>query len=240
MAKRKAKRGQPSGQASHSDDEAHAGREAQRTKGGSHKAHVVRRRPLPNWPVLVLALLGMALTAYLSATSWLSTAPAYCGPGGGCHLVQSSRWGKLLGLPTAFWGFLAYATLAHIAYRVRNAERHWKFSWVIAAVGLAVSLYLTAVAELVIQATCFYCITSLALMAALFVVITVQWPRGMERFSWPVWTAEVGALAIVVVVALFMNYSGVFNPAMGPEDPYLKGLAQHLSEQGDVFYGAFW
>jgi len=37
-----------------------------------------------------------------------------------------------------------------------------------------------------------------------------------------------------------MHYSGVFDPAAGPEDPYLRGLAEHLSKEKAVIYGAFW
>jgi len=33
---------------------------------------------------------------------------------------------------------------------------------------------------------------------------------------------------------------GVFDPAAGAEDPYLRGLAEHLSQEKAVFYGAFW
>jgi uncharacterized membrane protein len=213
--------------------------EAKRGKGRGRPA-VLKKRSLPNWPVLLLALLGMALTAYLSATSWLKTAPAYCTEGSGCDLVQNSRWGTFLGLPTATWGFLAYAALGHIAFRVRDAERHWKFGWTISLAGLAISLYLTAVSLFVLHATCFYCLTSLGLMGALFVVVALQHPQVLPRFSWPAWAGQTALLAVALVVGLHLHYGGVFNATAGPEDPYLKGLAEHLSSTGAVFYGAFW
>jgi len=201
---------------------------------------VLRKRHVPNWPVLLLALAGMALTAYLSATSWLKAAPAFCADGSSCDLVQSSRWGSLLGLPMAFWGFLGYAALGHIAYRVRNAAWHWKAAWTLSLVGLAVSIYLTAVSIYVIEATCFYCLTSLGLMAALFVVISLQRPEGLPSFSWPSWAGQTGLLAVAIVVGLQLHYSGVFNSAAGPENPYLRGLAEHLTQSGAIFYGAYW
>jgi uncharacterized membrane protein len=245
MAKRKAKRAkhsQPADPAAAASGAAaaHAAGEGRRGKGGSGRTPVLRKRHVPNWPVLALALLGMALTGYLSATSWLKTPLAYCAEGSSCDLVQTSRWGNFLGLPTAFWGFLGYAALGHIAFRVRNAELHWKGSWMIALTGLAVSVYLTGISLYVIHATCFYCLTSLGLMAALFVVITLQRPQGLPSFSWPLWAGQTALLAVVVVVALHLHYSGVFNAAAGPEDPYLQGLAEHLKESGATFYGAYW
>ena len=78
----------------------------------AQRASVTRRRQLPNWPLLALALAGMALTGYLTASTWLGEELAYCAEGSGCEIVQSSRWATLLGLPTAFWGLLAYAALA--------------------------------------------------------------------------------------------------------------------------------
>jgi uncharacterized membrane protein len=78
---------------------------------------VLKKRENPNWPLTALAVAGMMLTAYLVITSWLDQAPLYCDEGSSCDIVQQSRWGTFLSLPTAFWGFLTYATLGHIGYR---------------------------------------------------------------------------------------------------------------------------
>ena len=206
----------------------------------SAKAPVLKRRTLPNWPLLALALAGMVLAGYLSYTSWSKATPLYCTEGSGCDLVQSSRWGTFLGLPTAFWGFLAYATLGYIALRVRDGAWHWKLSWIVTLIGLAVSIYLTAISLLVVRATCYYCLTSLGLMGAGFVVAALQKPAGLPVFSWPAWAGQTALLAVALVAGLHLYYSGTFDAAMGPEDPYLQGLAQHLTRSGAVFYGAYW
>jgi uncharacterized membrane protein len=198
-----------------------------------------RRRSLPNWPLLGLAGAGMLLTAYLALSSWLGTAPAFCTEGSACDVVQRSRWGTFLFLPTAAWGFLAYATLGHIAWRVRDAGRHWRFSSAIALVGVAISAYLTFISVRVIGATCLYCLASLGLMAAILAVTLLQRPE-LGAFSWPSWAGQTGLLAAAVVLALHLHYSGVFDSSMGPEDPYLRGLAEHLASSGAVFYGAYW
>ena len=204
------------------------------------KAGADRRRALPNWPLLVPALAGMALTAYLTATTLADSAPAFCAEGSSCDVVQNSRWGSLLGIPTAGWGFLAYLTLAYIAMRVRDAGWHWQLSWLVAAVGLAVSVYLTVVSVVLIEAACFYCLISLGLMALITGIVTFQRPAGIEGFSWPSWGGQTAVIALVLIGAMHLHFSGVFDPAMGPEDPYLRGLAEHLKTRGDQFYGAFW
>lgn len=211
-----------------------------KAKGGHKTPDRQRRRHLPNWPVLALALAGMALTGYLSVTDWLGGQPLACGAGSSCEVVQDSRWGTLLGLPIAFWGFLTYAAIGHVAFRVKRAVLHWHLVWLLSLVGLGISVYLTAIALVVIDATCGYCLASLALMAAIFAVALAQSPRGEPGFSLPTWVLESGTIALVAVVVLHLHYSGVFSPAAGPEDPYLKALAEHLSRTDAAFYGAQW
>src|SRR6266850_7210428 len=66
----------------------------------------------PNWLLFGLALLGMALSGYLTVSAWQDKAVAFCTQGAGCDVVLNSRWSTLFGMPTSFWGFLTYALLA--------------------------------------------------------------------------------------------------------------------------------
>lgn len=199
-----------------------------------------RNRPLPNRPLLVLALFGMTLSAYLSANSWFGSHAAYCGAGSDCDLVQTSHWSMLLGLPIAFFGFLNYALLGFIALRVKKTVLHFAYAWVVALVGLGVSLYLTAISLFVIEAVCVYCLASLALMAASFFVVAGQKPEGVAGFAGPAWLVQTSAIAALVVGTLYLHQSGFFVPSAGPESPYLKALAIHLETAGAKFYGASW
>lgn len=205
------------------------------------------RRRHPNWPLLALALLGMALAGYLSYTAWAGEKLPYCGAGSGCETVQSSRWATLFGVPVAFWGFLAYAALAWLSLagvfptglRIKDAGLRWQAAWFVALPALGVSLYLTAVSLWVLQASCAYCLGSLGLIAAVVAVLAVQ-GRAVPGISWPAWLSVSGGLAAALVLLLHLHYSGVFSPAAGPEDPYLRGLAERLKESGAAFYGASW
>jgi uncharacterized membrane protein len=201
---------------------------------------VLKKRDRPNWPLTALAGAGMVLTAYLVLTSWLDQPPLYCDEGSSCDIVQQSRWGTFLGLPTAFWGFLTYAALAYIGFRVRHPVWHWKSAWTASLVGLGYSVYLIAISLLVIDATCAYCLASFSIMAVIFGVIIFQRPAGLPDFKYVTWAGQTIAMALVIVGGMHLHYSGVFDPAAGPEDPYLRGLAEHLSRENAVFYGAFW
>lgn len=201
---------------------------------------VLKKRKHPNWPVTALAGVGMALTLYLAFTVLLGDTPLYCAEGSSCDIVQQSRWGTFLGMPTAFWGFLTYAALAYIGFKVRSPEWHWKSAWIIALVGVGYSVYLTSVSLFVIDALCAYCLVSLSLMTAIFGVIIAQRPEGMKDFKFTAWAGQTAVVALLIIGGMHLHYSGVFDPAAGPEDPYLKGLAIHLSQKNVILYGAFW
>lgn len=182
----------------------------------------------------------MVLTLYLTLNVWLGGTPLYCTEGSSCDIVQQSRWGTFLGMPTAFWGFWTYATLAYIGFKVRNPEKHWKSSWVVALVGLGYSVYLTSISLFVIDALCAYCLVSLSIMIVTFGVIVAQRPEGMQKFKLTNWVGKTAVVTLIIIGGMHMHYSGVFDPAAGPEDPFLKGLATHLNEKNAVLYGAFW
>jgi uncharacterized membrane protein len=204
------------------------------------KRPVLQKREHPNLLVTGLAGAGMLLTAYLVITSWIGQPPLYCDQGSTCDIVQQSRWGTFLGMPVSLFGFLTYASLAYIGFRVRDPGQHWKSSWTVSLVGLSYSIYLNAISLLVIEAACAYCLASLSIMTVIFGVIIFQRPAGLADFKFTPWAGQTIVVAMVIVGGMHLHYSGVFNPSSGPEDPYLQGLAEHLSKENAVIYGAFW
>ena len=137
----------------------------------------------PNWPLLAVSSLGIALTGYLSWTAFSGGAVQGCSAGGGCDIVLTSRWATLLGLPTALWGLLAYTGLAAIAF-VRRADRHWSYAWTAALFGVCYSVYLTVVSLTILESACPYCLTSLGLMTATLALVMLQRPPEMAHRSW--------------------------------------------------------
>lgn len=215
-------------------------RERSVKQGKKKRPPVLKKRKHPNWPVTALAGVGMALTLYLAFTVLLGETPMYCAEGSSCDIVQQSRWGTFLGMPTAFWGFLTYAVLAYIGFKVRSPELHWKSAWIVSLVGLGYSVYLASVSLFVIDAFCAYCLVSLSIMTTTFGVIIAQRPEGMKDFKFTPWAGQTAVVALIIIGGMHLHYSGVFDPAAGPEDPYLKGLAIHLTQENAVLYGAFW
>jgi uncharacterized membrane protein/glutaredoxin len=205
-----------------------------RTRPESHAL-----RPGPNWPLLALSSLGIALTAYLSWTSLTGGAVQGCSAGGGCNTVLTSRWATLLGLPTALWGLFAYIGLAAIAF-IRRVDTQWSYAWTAAFFGVCYSVYLTAVSLTVLKSACPYCLTSLGLMSATLALVAWQRPAEVAHRSWARLVAGRGAIAAVVILLLHANYVAPQPEPTGPEDPATRALAEHLADQGALFYGASW
>jgi uncharacterized membrane protein len=182
---------------------------------------------------------GILLTAYLSWTALSGGAVQGCTVGGGCDTVLTSRWATLLGLPTSLWGLLGYAALAGIAF-VRRADTHWSSAWTVAFWGVCYSVYLTVVSLTILQSACPYCLTSLALMSAILALVVRQRPPEMAQRSWTGLIAGRGALAAVVILLLHANYVAPQAEPAGPEDPMTRALAEHLADEGVLFYGASW
>lgn len=214
---------------------------ASRNKKSVRKAHdqQIPERAVPNWPLLGLALIGMALTAYLTAAAWREQAVAGCTAGSGCDVVLNSRWSKLFGLPTSFWGLLAYTSLAGIAL-IKRSDTHWKLAWMVSLFGVLYSLYLTTVSLTELKAACPYCLSSLALMLAILGTVAYQWPRNLPGFSWGSWLLSTGGGALVVVIALHLHYAGIWGESPGAEDPKVRALAEHLVKKDVKFFGASW
>ena len=207
------------------------------SRAGTTRQH--NSHPLDNW-LLALVLAGIALTSYLTFVAWFGDHPAFCGADSECDLVQQSRWSVLLGLPIAFWGFLTYALLARLVWRLRTRPGSWQLAVTVASIGAAVSWYLTAVSIVVIEATCIYCLTSFGIINALLVLLLMRRPAHMPAHAWSKSLPAPVCSAAVIVLVLWMHFSGFFDPAAGPEKPYLKALAIHLRDSGARFYGAYW
>ncbi len=109
-----------------------------------------------------------------------------------------------------------------------------------ACIGAGVSWFLTLVSVFEIEATCGYCLASFALINLLLALVVLRRPSQTPGREWrKTLPFPVGA-AIALALGLHLHFSGVFDPAAGPEDPYLKALATHLQESGARFYGAYW
>jgi uncharacterized membrane protein len=202
-------------------------------------ASAPRERLLDNL-LLGLCGFGILLTAYLSYGALFGAQPLYCGAGSTCDVVQSSRWSTLLGLPMATWGLATYALLARLVWRRRTRATAWRMAFFVALCAFAISLYLTTTSLVVIRATCGYCLTSFATISAILLLLALRKPPDALQFPWSSALTTSAAAALLVVAGLHFHYSGLFDPAAGPEKPVIRALAEHLAGSGAKFYGAYW
>ncbi|NDY96544.1 vitamin K epoxide reductase family protein [Wenzhouxiangella limi] len=196
-----------------------------------------RVRFQPDWSLVGLAAGGMLVTGYLTLARSMSASPLLCGEGSSCELVQQSHWSVLLGLPVSLWGFGLYALIALIAGLGRPRLKRWRRLWLLAFFGTVFSVYLTLAGWLALQAFCLWCLVSLGIIGAIFMVLSLRRPESAPGMPWAGFLAGQGAMVGVMLVLLHALYAGWFQ---APEDPRLRALAEHLERTGAVYYGASW
>ena len=149
---------------------------------------MIRRRSLPrlpDWPVPLLAILGIAVSAYLGSVE-SSGSDVVCGPVGDCNAVQDSEYARLVGVPLGVFGVLGYSLIlaGWIVARLlegRMADIVLVGISVCAYTGTLFSAWLTFLEPFVIGATCLWCITSALTMLALLWLTAARGWAALQR-----------------------------------------------------------
>lgn len=121
---------------------------------------------------LAVSGLGIVVAGYLTYVHYAELDPVCVGGGGGCAVVQASDQSELAGIPVALLGLLAYVVL--LATNLRDGEPARIMAALTAIVGFGFSVYLTYESVTAIEATCQWCLASLALMTAAAVLCTAR------------------------------------------------------------------
>jgi uncharacterized membrane protein len=139
------------------------------------------RVPHAGWREAVtaaLALLGTAISAYLTWVHY-SGGAALCAGAGGCEQVQASRYASVAGVPVALLGLVLYIALTALAlWRLRagGSETLRIATFGLALTGVLYSAYLTYLEVFVIGALCPWCVSSAVVLVALCVL--AAWDLG--------------------------------------------------------------
>lgn len=112
-----------------------------------------------------LALAGAAIAGYLTWVHSADLEPFCVAGGGGCEVVQTSRWAELAGIPVAALGLGGY--LAILATLALPEELGRVAATFLALVGFGFSAWLTYVELFEIEAVCQWCVASAVVMTAL-------------------------------------------------------------------------
>jgi uncharacterized membrane protein len=193
----------------------------------------------PDWIVLALAIVGLAVAGYLTALKLGGTQAFLCRDGSGCDVVQASRYSLLLGVPTAAWGAAVYLAIAVLAAMPRTPRR-WQAAFMLASGAVAFSLYLTCISIFVIGATCPYCLASGGIAVALVAVRVWRRPSVQGRQAVAYKPGRLAGLGITAGVVAVLVGAFIFAADFSVPAGYQSALARHLAQSKAIFYGAFW
>ena len=204
-----------------------------------------RRDPVPARPardgvIAALAGVGFLLAGYLTVTKLTGAGALLCTAGGGCDVVQASRYSAFLGLPTAAWGVAVYLVVGLLAI-LGLSPRRWLVAFLLVVAGVAFAAYLTYLELFVIKAVCWYCVGSAIVVGALCVALLARKPPVTGKRS-PIRPRRVATLAgLVAVVTLLGGVAGFELAAISQDSAgFQDALARHLASSGAVMYGAVW
>ncbi|CAN5762955.1 hypothetical protein BH23GEM9_BH23GEM9_34820 [soil metagenome] len=141
---------------------------------------VVEGSMLNRMILAVLALIGVLISAYMTAYKFGLLGEIVCGTGG-CSTVQNSPWASFMGVPVPLIGLLGYGALMATALAGVEAFRTSRLVPLTlvagASVGLLFSAYLTYLEAFVIHAWCRWCITSAVLSVLVFLFTLPEFRR---------------------------------------------------------------
>jgi len=135
---------------------------------------------------IILVVIGLAITGYLSYTKLTDTTTVCVESGSfNCDLVQHSIYSRLLGIPVAYLGFGAYVGLI-VLLALENrvsflADFGVPLVFGITLIGFLFSAWLTYTEFFLLQALCPWCLASAITMALLFAVSIVRLRRSMAE-----------------------------------------------------------
>jgi hypothetical protein len=109
--------------------------------------------------------------------------------------------------------------------------------WSLGLIGFAISVYLTLAAAIGLQTFCGWCLVSLGLLSAIFVVLCLRRPATAPGTTWKSLLLNHAIVLAALLGTVHVAQSGLLQR---PEDPRLKALAEHLLARDARFYGASW
>jgi uncharacterized membrane protein len=132
--------------------------------------------------MLVLAVVGIALTAYLTYVHYAGIKVACVQGHDECEAVQTSVYSKLAGVPVALMGLIGYVLIfATLALRQSEATRLATLALTLGGFGF--SCYLTYREVFSLEKICEWCVSSAILMTVLMLLALWRFLRGTPRAS---------------------------------------------------------
>lgn len=117
--------------------------------------------------------LGLLVAGYIAYKALIADSPFQCaGGGGGCALVEKSKYARFLGIHMSIWGLIGYSMILGTTIWKGDNARLAAFG--LSLFGFTVSLVLRYLELWQIHAACQWCWASAVLMTMLLVVNTFR------------------------------------------------------------------
>lgn len=131
---------------------------------------------LSNRLVFVFSLLGLAVASFLFYEYSLSGS-ILCPTGRGCDIVRASSYSSFLGISIPILGIVFYLSMSILSV-IRSHELPTnlikRVQFLIALSGVAFGVYLTYLEAFVINAFCFWCVTSFIISVLILLSIILR------------------------------------------------------------------
>jgi uncharacterized membrane protein len=140
------------------------------------------------WGMILLAIAGLGVSAYLMWGYTVEGAELACGGSSGCEEVKQSAYASILGVPLPVLGLVSYTVLLILVFlqnlitlKNRQLAAYTALAiFGISLMGVLYSAYLTYLEFFVIYAICRWCVASAVIMAAFFILSTLNLNDGRE------------------------------------------------------------
>jgi uncharacterized membrane protein len=127
--------------------------------------------------LITLTVIGLAVASYLTYIHYAGIKPLCGRNGGGCEIVQTSQYSKLVGVPVALIGLIGYVTiLASLLVPENEASRFATVAFTV--IGFGFSGYLTYREVFSIHHICEWCVSSAVIITILMCLSIWRFLRG--------------------------------------------------------------
>jgi uncharacterized membrane protein len=127
--------------------------------------------------MIVVAVIGLGVASYLTYIHYAGIKPLCGRNGGGCEIVQTSKYSTLVGVPVALIGLLGYvAILGSLLAPESETSRFATVAFTV--VGFGFSAYLTYREIYSIHHICEYCVSSAVIVTILMLLSVWRFLRG--------------------------------------------------------------
>ncbi len=132
--------------------------------------------------MVVLTGVGLCVATYLTVIHYAGIKPLCGRGGGGCEIVQTSEYSKLVGVPVALIGLIGYvAILGSLLVPENETSRFATVGFTV--VGFGFSAYLTYRELFSIHHICEWCVSSAVIVTVLMCLSIWRFLRGDPQSS---------------------------------------------------------